>query len=75
VLPELVKTRYGFHIVAIDRTIPGGRLPFAAVRDQIAQMLKASMEESALRQYISILAAQAEIIGVELDAACSPLVQ
>jgi hypothetical protein len=29
----------------------------------------------ALRQYVSILAGQAEIVGIDLDAARSPLVQ
>jgi hypothetical protein len=33
---ELVKTRYGFHIVAVDQRIPGERLPFEVVREQIA---------------------------------------
>lgn len=75
VLPELVKTRYGFHIVAVDRTIPGDRLPFETVHEEIVETLKASVEENALRQYISILAGQAEIIGAKLDAASSPLVQ
>lgn len=75
VLPELVKTRYGFHVVAVDRTIPGNQLPFETVREEIAETLKASVEESALRQYISILAGQAEIIGAELATASSPLVQ
>ncbi|HVX76679.1 MAG TPA: peptidylprolyl isomerase, partial [Bradyrhizobium sp.] len=31
-LRELVKTRYGFHIVAIDQRIPGTKLPFDLVR-------------------------------------------
>lgn len=75
VLRSLVKTRYGFHIVAIDRRIPGNRLPFEMARDQIAERLSASVEERALRQYISLLAGQAEIEGVELEAAGSPLVQ
>lgn len=75
VLPELVKTRYGFHIVAVDKTIPGSVLPFETVQDEIAEMLKANVEESALRQYVSILAGQAEITGARIEAAQSPLVQ
>jgi peptidyl-prolyl cis-trans isomerase C len=31
-LQELIKTRHGFHIVAIDQRIPGNRLPFDVVR-------------------------------------------
>ena len=54
ILREVVKTRYGFHIVAVDQRIPGETLPFEAVRERIAERLKASVEERALRQYVSI---------------------
>jgi peptidyl-prolyl cis-trans isomerase C len=75
ILPELVRTRFGFHIVAVDRSIPGSVLPFEAVRDRIARILETEVEERAIRQYVSILAGQAEIDGVSIDAARSPLVQ
>ena len=75
ILPELVKTRHGFHIVAVDQSIPGKTLPFDAVRDQIAERLEASVEERALKQYISILAGQAKVVGVDLAGAQTPLVQ
>jgi peptidyl-prolyl cis-trans isomerase C len=75
ILRELVKTRYGFHIVAIDRRIPGRVLPFASVRERIAQHLRAGVTATALRQYVSVLAGQAEIQGVDLAASASPLVQ
>ncbi len=74
-LPELVKTRHGFHIVAIDQRIPGNRLPFDVVRDQIAERLRAVVEETALRQYISVLAGQADIQGADLNGTTIPLVQ
>jgi peptidyl-prolyl cis-trans isomerase C len=75
ILSHLVKTRHGFHIVAVDRSIPGERLSFEAVRERISERLKAGVEERALRQYVSILAGQAEIVGVELAGADTPLVQ
>lgn len=75
ILREVVKTRHGFHIVAVDQRIPGETLPFEAVRERIAERLKAGVEERALRQYISILAGQAEIVGVDLQGARTPLVQ
>ena len=74
-LRELVKTRHGFHIVAIDRRIPGKRLPFDMVRDQIAERLRAMVEEKALRQYISVLAGKASIQGADLNGTEIPLVQ
>jgi peptidyl-prolyl cis-trans isomerase C len=75
ILRELVKTRYGFHIVAVDRRIHGEILAYEAVRDRIAERLKANAEGRALRQYVSVLAGQAEVRGVDLNAAPTPLVQ
>jgi peptidyl-prolyl cis-trans isomerase C len=75
ILPELVKSRYGFHIVAVDRRIPGADLPFEEVRNRIAVNLQALVEERGLRQYVSILAGEAQIEGARIDAATSPLVQ
>ncbi len=74
-LRELVKTRHGFHIVAIDQRIPGKRLPFDVVRDAIAERLRAMVEEKALRQYISVLAGKADIQGANLNGTEIPLVQ
>jgi peptidyl-prolyl cis-trans isomerase C len=74
-LRELVKTRHGFHIVAIDQRIAGKRLPFELVRDEIAERLRAMVEEKALRQYISVLAGHADIQGADLNGTKVPLVQ
>lgn len=74
-LRELVKTRHGFHIVAIDQRIPGKRLPFDVVRTEIAERLRAMVEEKAVRQYISVLAGKADIQGADLDGTEVPLVQ
>jgi len=74
-LPEVVKTRFGFHLVAVDRRIPGAKVPFDAVRDGIAKRLRAMVEEKALRQYVSVLAGRADICGANLDAAETPLIQ
>jgi peptidyl-prolyl cis-trans isomerase C len=74
-LRELVKTRHGFHIVAVDQRIPGQRLPFERVREDIADRLRTMVEEKALRQYISVLAGQAEIHGADLNGTPIPLVQ
>ncbi len=74
-LRELVKTRHGFHIVAIDQRIPGTRLPFEMVRDEIAERLRTVVEEKALRQYVSVLAGKADIQGADLNGAETSLVQ
>jgi len=75
ILPRLVKTRYGFHIVSIDRRLEGRVLPFEAARERIAAALTARVQQTALRQYVRLLAGQAEIRGVDLDPAATPLVQ
>jgi peptidyl-prolyl cis-trans isomerase C len=75
ILPRLIKTRHGFHIVAVDRRIPGKTLPFEAICGRIAERLKTSVEARALRQYVSILAGAAELSGVDLKGATSPLLQ
>jgi peptidyl-prolyl cis-trans isomerase C len=74
-LRELVRTRHGFHIVAVDQRLLGKKLPFDVVRDSIAERLGAMVEEKALRQYISVLAGQADIQGVDLNGTKIPLVQ
>ena len=75
VLPRLINTRFGFHIVAIDQRIPGERVPYESVRDRIAAQLYATVQETALRQYAQLLAREtgAELPGV--PTASSPLVQ
>jgi peptidyl-prolyl cis-trans isomerase C len=75
VLPQLVKTRYGFHIVRIERRIAGRRLPFEAVQAQIAQTLTETVRTTAAEQYVRILASRASMSGIDLGAAASPLVQ
>ncbi len=75
VLPGLVQTRYGFHIVQVERRVAGRRLDFDLVRERIAAYLTSRVQERALRQYLRVLAAQARIEGADLEAAASPLVQ
>jgi peptidyl-prolyl cis-trans isomerase C len=75
ILPEVVKTRYGFHLVAVDQRIPGDILPFEVVRERVSERLKQSVEARALRQYVSLLAGQAVIVGIELKSADTPLEQ
>lgn len=75
ILPRLVNTRHGFHIVRIDRRLPGKTLPFDLVRERIAALLSERVQQVALRQYVRLLAGSADVQGVDLDAAASPLVQ
>jgi peptidyl-prolyl cis-trans isomerase C len=74
-LPSLLTSRYGFHIVDVVRRIPGKPLPFDELKTQIAALLLAKSEARALSQYVRVLAGRARISGVELGSAATPLVQ
>jgi peptidyl-prolyl cis-trans isomerase C len=63
-----VATRYGFHIVRLDRKIDGRELPFEVAAQQIADYLSESVRRRAAAQYIARLAARATITGIELAA-------
>lgn len=73
--PEPIESRYGFHIVRLDRRIEGRQLPFELVRERIADYLEDSVHRRALHQYVSILAGRAQLTGVDFAAAGGPLVQ
>jgi len=70
-----VKTRYGVHVLRLDRKIAGRTLPFEAVKDRIAAYLADASWRRAASQYVRILAGRAEIMGVEIEKAEGALVQ
>jgi peptidyl-prolyl cis-trans isomerase C len=72
---QLVKTRFGFHIIAVDRRAPGKRAPYEAVRAQLGERLRAASLQRALAQYVRVLAGQAQVRGVDLGAVSTPLVR
>jgi peptidyl-prolyl cis-trans isomerase C len=74
-LPGLVRTRFGFHIVVIDKRLPGQAVPFDAVRERIAAHLSEQVQARALRQYVEVLAGRAGARIEGVTAAASPLVQ
>jgi peptidyl-prolyl cis-trans isomerase C len=73
--PEPVESRYGFHVIALDRRIEGRDLPYELVRARIADWLNEKVRRAAIGQYVSILAGRAVIVGVALNASASPLVR
>jgi len=73
--PVPIRSRFGYHVLRLERRVDGRQLPFEAARERIAAYLEERVWRQAVRQYISILAASAEIRGVDLGAATSPLVQ
>lgn len=75
VLPRLVHSRFGLHVVEVLAREAGMQPPFESVRAAVAQSLRQQSFATALRQYLQLLAGQARLQGVELDAATTPLVQ
>lgn len=75
VLPRLVSSRFGFHVVRVEAREPGRAQPFEAVQGAIEQTLRQQAYVTALRQYLNLLAGDAVLEGLALEAADSPLLQ
>jgi len=75
VLPRLVHSRFGLHVVEVLAREGGVQPSFESVHAAVAQSLRQQSFATALRQYLQLLAGQAQVQGVELDAAATPLVQ
>jgi peptidyl-prolyl cis-trans isomerase C len=73
--PEPIESRYGLHVVRLDRRIDGRQLPFELVHERIASYLEEAVHRRALQQYVTILAGRAEVTGVDFRAGSGPLVQ
>jgi peptidyl-prolyl cis-trans isomerase C len=64
-----VETRYGFHIIRLERKHEGRELPYEAVAERVADYLRKSVRRRADAQYIARLVSAAEITGLALDGA------
>lgn len=64
-----VATRYGFHVVRLDRRIAGRQLPLAMVSARIADYLREGVGRRATAQYIARLVSRAEIAGIAIEGA------
>jgi peptidyl-prolyl cis-trans isomerase C len=75
VLPRLVHSRFGLHVVEVLEREGGEPQSFESVRGAVAMALRQQTYVTALRQCLQLLAGQATVEGVDLDAAQTPLVQ
>jgi peptidyl-prolyl cis-trans isomerase C len=75
VLPRLVHSRFGLHVVEVLQREGGVPQSFEAVRGAVTMALRQQAWVTALRQCLQLLAGQARVEGVVLDAADTPLVQ
>ncbi len=75
VLPRLVHSRFGLHVVEVQAREGGTAQAFESVRGAVMMALRQQTYVTAMRQLLQLLAGEAVIEGVDLDAADSPLVQ
>jgi peptidyl-prolyl cis-trans isomerase C len=75
VLPRLVHSRFGLHVVEVLARQPGVAQSFESVQGSVAMALRQKSFVTALRQYLSLLAGRAHLQGVDLDSADTPLLQ
>ncbi|WP_295801903.1 peptidylprolyl isomerase [uncultured Microbulbifer sp.] len=64
---EPVRSRFGWHLVRLQRKIDGQTLPFELAREKIIDLLEARAWVNAASRYIVELARRAKIEGVQLD--------
>ena len=75
VLPRLVHSRFGLHVVEVLERQPGDAQPFEAVQGAVRMSLRQQAYVTALRQCLQLLVGAAAVEGVTLDSADTPLVQ
>jgi peptidyl-prolyl cis-trans isomerase C len=63
---EPVASRFGHHIIRLDRKIEGRQLSFEVVRERIADYLVDRTRHTAIAQFVARLTARAGITGVDL---------
>lgn len=66
-LPQLVESRFGHHVVQVDRVALGQDLPFEAVEARIRAFLAQLIEQRKHQEYLARLIEQSDIRGVDLS--------
>ena len=64
---EPVRSRFGWHVLRLNRRIPGRELPFELVHERIADTLEARSWSVAATRYIAALAARGTVEGVAIE--------
>ncbi|KAA0942259.1 MULTISPECIES: peptidylprolyl isomerase [unclassified Pseudomonas] len=70
-----LESRYGWHVISVDQRIEGQPLPYEAVAVAIRTQLQQGVWQKALVQYLQTLIGAADVRGIALQGADSPLVQ
>ncbi|MGZ8361141.1 MAG: peptidylprolyl isomerase [Allosphingosinicella sp.] len=66
---EPVRSRFGWHVLRLQRRIEGRTLPFEMVEDRIRDMLEARSWTVAATCYVAALAGRGEVEGVVIEGA------
>jgi peptidyl-prolyl cis-trans isomerase C len=64
-----IASRYGFHIIRLDRYVPGRTLPYEAVAERISSYLVDALRQRTIAQYIARLVSRSRISGIVLSNA------
>lgn len=70
-----LESRFGWHVVSVDQRIEGKALPYEVVSTAICTQLQQGVWQKALVQYLQTLIGAADVRGIHLQGADSPLVQ
>ncbi|WP_341957982.1 peptidylprolyl isomerase [Pseudomonas sp. RC10] len=70
-----LESRYGWHVISVDQRAEGQPLPYEAVAPSIRNLLQQGVWQKAVVQYLQTLIGAADIRGIQLQGADSPLVQ
>ncbi|MFC3681333.1 peptidylprolyl isomerase [Bacterioplanoides pacificum] len=74
-LPAAIESRYGFHLVYIDRKIAGKPLDYPQVEARIRQYLNERVKAKATAHYIQSLIQETRLEGFDFSLSDSPLMQ
>ena len=70
-----LESRYGWHVIYVDQRIEGLQLPYEAVAQDIRRELYQRVWQKSVAQYLQTLVGAADIQGIQLAGADSPLLQ
>lgn len=66
---EPVRSRFGWHLLRLQRRIPGRTIPFEMARDKIADTLEARSWSVESARYVASLAARGSVEGILIEGA------
>jgi len=61
-----IESRYGYHVVWVNRRVDGEQLPFDIVENKVENYMAQQVYRQAIGQYMQILIAEADIKGIDM---------